>query len=424
MVNTGRIILSSLFFTLCLQLTEYSIPKATAQEKLAYSVSNQNRQYVKKNTAHTRNVLRVNKGTVGIITGDIGGTYMRIAADLASVLDSNRAPKLRLLPISGRGGKASIEDLLFLRGIDLAIVQSDILDHMEQDNKHRNIRKRVKYIAKLFDSELHIITRDNIKTISQLQGKKVNFRYKGSSADLTGNVIFNSFNTTVIPTYFDQSLALEKIKKGELDASVVVTGKPSNIYSLVPPNSGLHILPVNFTTELSKSYLPAVFTHEDYPGLVKKGQRIPTIASSTVLAVYNWPEDTPRYKKVALLVYNLFTYITDFKKPERHKKWLHTSPITKVPGWERFQAAQHWIDNSYQFFNSENASTAIFQLTGASSNNIGDGSVSSQRRARLFRQFSTYLRQFSNSDELKNMDERQLARLFEGFLRWQDQSKR
>ncbi len=421
MVTARRTFLYLFLLFLFFHPSKQLISKANAQEKLAYSVAGKNRNYVKRNTEHTRSVARVNKGTVGIITGDIGGTYMRIAADLSAVLDSNRPPELRLLPISGRGGKASIEDLLFLRGIDLAIVQSDILDHMEQERKYQNIRKRVKYIVKLFDSELHIITRSDINNISQLQGKKVNFRYKGSSADLTGNAIFNSFNIRVIPTYFDQSLALEKIKTGELDASVVVTGKPNNIYALIPPNSGLRLLPVEFTTQLSKSYLPAAFTHKDYPGLIKKGERVPTIASSTVLAVYNWPENTPRYRKVALLVYNLFTYISEFKKPERHRKWVHTSPITKIPGWSRFQAAQHWIDNSYQFFNSKNASTAIFQLTGTTGN-IGDNTESALRRAALYKKFSAYLRQFSSSEQLKNIDEQQLARLFQSFLRWQDQN--
>ena len=43
-----------------------------------------------------------NAGTVGVVSGGIDGTYVRIAADLASVLDDG--DRLRVLPVIGRDG--------------------------------------------------------------------------------------------------------------------------------------------------------------------------------------------------------------------------------------------------------------------------------------------------------------------------------
>ncbi len=415
-----------MFYLLLLFTIVFNVNVAQAQNLALQTNGGINRNLVespvrKISLQHSRNISRVNRGTVGIIAGDIGGTYMRIAADLAAVLDSNRTPKLRLLPISGRGGKANIEDLLFLRGVDLAIVQSDILDYMERDTKYKNIRNRIHYVIKLFDSELHIIANSKINDIRDLQGKKVNFRYRGSSSELTGQSILKSFNVSVIPTYFDQSRALEMVKRGELSASIVLAGKPSSAYSHIPPGSGLKLLPVKFTQELAKKYLPARFNHEDYPGLVKKGEAVTTIATSTVLAVYNWPQDSKRYQKTALLVYNLFTYITDFKKPSRHSKWRATSPLAKVPGWTRFKPAQEWIDNSFQFVNNRNASTAIFKLANTSELNLSPSSLSNAKKKELYQQFTLFL-QLSNKG--KKVSDRELQHLFLRFLAWRNSTQK
>ena len=92
----------------------------------------------------------VNGGVVGLISGGVTGTYVRIAADLANALDDGY--ELRVLPIIGKGSVRNIEDLLLLRGIDVAIVQSDVLDFYKraelvpniegQDSLHRQAVQR------------------------------------------------------------------------------------------------------------------------------------------------------------------------------------------------------------------------------------------------------------------------------------------
>ena len=44
---------------------------------------------------------QINSGTVGIISGGVDGTYIRIATDLAAVLDNG--DNLRVLPVMGKG---------------------------------------------------------------------------------------------------------------------------------------------------------------------------------------------------------------------------------------------------------------------------------------------------------------------------------
>lgn len=63
--------------------------------------------------------------TVGIIAGDIDSTGIRIASDLSRILDTGN--DLRVIPIIGKGSVQNINDLLTLKAVDIAIVQSDVM---------------------------------------------------------------------------------------------------------------------------------------------------------------------------------------------------------------------------------------------------------------------------------------------------------
>jgi len=106
-------------------------------------------------------VARANAGTVTIISGGIDGTYIRIAADLAAVLDDGTT--LRVLPVLGKGSLQNIVDILYLRGVDIGIVQSDVLAYVRQRHLYPNIEQSVQYIAKLYDEEVHLLVRKDIR---------------------------------------------------------------------------------------------------------------------------------------------------------------------------------------------------------------------------------------------------------------------
>lgn len=60
--------------------------------------------------------------------------------DLASVLDDGY--DLLALPIAGKGSVHAIEDLLLLRGVDLALIQADVFDYQRRANLFPDIDKR------------------------------------------------------------------------------------------------------------------------------------------------------------------------------------------------------------------------------------------------------------------------------------------
>ena len=282
-----------------------------------------------------------NDWTVGIVGGLFTGTYMRLAAEMESALDDG--DNLRILPIVSYGAASNLDDLLYLRGVDLAITQSDVFEYFRTVRKTPHLERRVQYITRLPISELHILARDNIHSLEDLRGKKVNFGPAGTGASLTGTIVFQRLGINVQQVMIDQPSALEKLRTGEVDAIARVLPKPVDFFSKIPPNSGLHLVNIPFTKTFEDFYALGEFTKKEYPNLLDGKDRIDTIAVPAVLAVYNWPKDSDHYNRVQRFTQYLFKRWDTFQHPPYHPKWRDVNLAATVPGWTRFSAAQDML---------------------------------------------------------------------------------
>jgi hypothetical protein len=124
---------------------------------------------------------------------------------------------------------------------------------------------------------------------------------------------------------------------------VRVIGKPVDFFAHIPANSGLHLVPIPFSNAFADHYALGEFTSEEYPTLVPEGQKIDTIAVPAVLAVFNWPKDSDRYRRVRRFTEALFTKWDKFQEPHRHPKWRDVNLAATVPGWTRWGAAEDML---------------------------------------------------------------------------------
>src|SRR5690242_13411936 len=108
--------------------------------------------------------LGVNRGVVELETARAAGISVRIAEDIANVVDDGATR--RVLPVIGKGALQNITDLKLLRGIDMAILQTDVLDYAKQQNLFPGIEYWANYITKLYNEEFHLLARQNIKSIA------------------------------------------------------------------------------------------------------------------------------------------------------------------------------------------------------------------------------------------------------------------
>jgi TRAP-type uncharacterized transport system substrate-binding protein len=140
-----------------------------------------------------------------------------------------------------------------------------------------------------------------------------------------------------------QADGYQKVKSGEIAATVLIAGKPTGAYSKFKLEPGMSLLPVPYTQALEQDYLPTKLTHEDYPNLIAKDTTVDTVTIPSVLAAYNWPRDTDRYRRVAQFVDAFFSKFAEFQKPPCHPKWKEANLAATLKGWKRFPAAEEWL---------------------------------------------------------------------------------
>lgn len=335
------------------------------------------------NETHSEIVDRVNGGRVGIISGGIGGTYIRIATDLASVLDDG--DELRILPIMGKGSVQNITDILYLRGIDVGVVQSDVLNYMKRQPVYRNVQDRINYITKLYNEEFHVIGGSDIEEMKDLAGKKVNFGVEGSGTFMTATTVFKTLGIDVKPVHHDQALALEKIKNGEIAATVYVAGKPAKAVADLKKDSGYRLVPVPYTPELQQTYLPASFSAKDYP-IVRKDEPVDTIAVGAVMAVFNWEPGSARYKRIVRFIDAFFSNFEKFRQPPRHSKWQEVNLAAELPGWTRFEPAAEWLEEN-PVPGSSMVRKEFNRFVASNGEGVGMAKFSDAQREALFQEF-------------------------------------
>src|ERR1700733_12299418 len=289
-------------------------------------------------SAQTKQALNAN--TVTLITGTIGGTYVQVGADLASVLDDGN--KLRVLPIVGRGSVQSVADILFLQGVDLGIVRADTLDYLEKKGFAKDIKKQFTYVTKLYNEEMHVIASKSIRNLRDLEGKTISVDLPNGGTFVTALTVFERLGPKPKVVYIEKRFALEKLKSGEIDAVIVVGGKPYKAVSSFKDDR-FHLVTVNYEKALQGDYLPATLSAKDYPNLISDQEQVDTIAVPAVLAAYNWAPKTDRYRKVALFVDNFFTKFPTFQNPPFHPKWKEVSLSAPLQDWQRFPSAKEWL---------------------------------------------------------------------------------
>lgn len=321
----GQISICSLAFGLITFLAGAAVTPATAQIVEGYDLS--------KLPPESREKVRVNAGAVSILVSGSTCTCARLAEDIRNVVNDVNNPRpggVRMVPVLGEGGLQNLKDTLFLRGINMAMVDESTLKALKQRNPraYGDIDTKLRYITKLYDAEVHILAKKDIKSLADLAGKTVNFDYKDSETDLIASRIFNTLKIKVKVSYDDQRFALKRLLNGEIAAVAVSTGAPQEVLTRLGTDNDLHLLPIDEASLQGRNvrpildeYLPAELTHEMYPNLIADGQTIPTVASRVLLVIYNWEEDNVRYKRNGQFVQVFFSRIDEFRNSARHPKW-------------------------------------------------------------------------------------------------------
>jgi uncharacterized protein len=289
-------------------------------------------------------IERMNANTITVVTGGPSLAYFAFAYDLSAVL--NDGDELRIFPMVSQGAFQNVRDVRYLHGVDLGFAQTNILGYYRRTGEIGNVVDKLVYVAKICNEEIHVIVRSDITSLKQLRGLKVNFTTDDSGTQLSAHDIFEHLGIPVEEVNYRQNDGLEKLKNGEIAATVLTSGKPADALLPLKASDGYRILPIPWIKSMPTDYLPTALMHEDYPNLIAPGETIDTFATGTILFAYNWPKDSDRYRRIDKFVKAFFPRLADFQKPPRHPKWRETNLAASIPGWKRFEGAERWLANA------------------------------------------------------------------------------
>jgi TRAP-type uncharacterized transport system substrate-binding protein len=407
---TARNLFACLSFFLLLVSSTVPLRPALAQNEKPTLAQNQ-----KPTVSYDEKKRQANDIAVTVVVSGISCTCARFSEDIRNVVNDLSPDGVRLLPVLGIGGLQNVNDVLFLKNMDMAVVDEDNLRLLKKKDPvlYANVEQRVQYITKLYNSEFHVLARNEIKSYDDLKGKKVNFNLKDSQTEVTADTVFGALNIPVQRSYYDNDEALKRLMSGEISAMIILTGAPQVTMSKVKKEDGLHFLPLDQESlpnhdlhDLLGNYLPAEITHNLYPNLIPEGTSVPTIANRALLVAYTWPENSPRYKKVAKFIDAFFSKIDQFNNSSRHPKWREVNLSAEMPGWVRFKPAAEWL--------------AAHRNQPVSANPEGTLAQSSPELRVAFEKF---IENYSSSSGRKTLSTKEREMLFARFMKILAESK-
>jgi TRAP-type uncharacterized transport system substrate-binding protein len=330
------------------------------------------------------------KSMVELETNGAGGISVRIAEDLASLYDDGATR--RLLPVVGKDATQNLRDLIQLRGIDMAILQVDVLETERRQRSWPAVERGFTYITQLYNEEFHLLVGPDVKTIADLAHRRVNFDTLGSGTNVTASRVFSLLDISVEPTFDRQDLALERLRQGKVAAVAFVAAKPAPLFLAVRRDEGLHFLAIPLREAVISAYVPAKLNSDDYPELIAPEHPIETVAVGSLLAAAVLPPKSDRYRDVSDFVDVLFTQFPALLEAGHHPKWREINLAATIPGWTRFPPAQQWLDRNTTAPRQQPQDVAnlFSKFLDSRQQALSGAPITEQQKQELFNQFQRW----------------------------------
>jgi uncharacterized protein len=342
--------------------------------------------------AASQNAIIVNRGVVELETGPASDVSVRMAAEIASIIDDGATR--RVVPVVGKGPLQNLIDLKFLRGIDLAIVQADALDYARQQNLVPGVSS-LTYVVKLYNEELHLLVGPEIKDIGDLAGKTVNVDVKGSGTAITAMRLFDLLNIHPNLANDSEQAALQKLRSGNIAAIAVVAAAPAPLFQGLKPDDRLHLLSIPLNPAVTAIYAPTRVTAVDYPSLVAVDHPVDTIAVGNLLMAADLRSLPDRDRSLTNFIDTFFTGFQGLLAPGYDAKWREVNIAADVAGWTRTPAAAAWLRDNPQVAAAPNATAlkALFsRFIDERRQASGGQPMSAADKDALFQQFEAWQR--------------------------------
>jgi TRAP transporter TAXI family solute receptor len=280
-------------------------------------------------------VNTIHAASMSIVTGSTKGTYYQFGLNLAKLVQSHGIT-LHVFPSNG-----SVENIyaVYKRpNTQLGIVQADVLAFVSQVQTNpvlKEIAKKIRMVFPLYNEEIHLLGRADLKNFDDLQGKRVAIGKDGSGTYLTARLLFELSGITpakMVTIGTDE--ALTQLKSGEIDAMFYVAGYPVKLLATdVGSQDNLALLPIvnrKITEFYPRTTIPAgTYTWQK--------QEVPTVAVKAVLISYNFRHyHCENVGRVGQLLYSNL----DWLRQNGHPKWKAVDLNYTLKGWKQYDCVK------------------------------------------------------------------------------------
>ncbi len=256
-----------------------------------------------------------------------GGTPASFAiTELARALAGDGGT--RALAIAGRTSTENIHDLLYLRGIDLAVVNSDVFALLDLAQQLPDARRRVRSVAPMFDQKIFLLAKQPYRRLEDLRGKAVAALGPDARGYSTARAIFGLEKIEVQLQRLAGTEPLDATTLAPYDALLLVG---EEITRFKPLGTGLSLIPITLTPALAAAYKASSISADEMRDLTAD-QAVPTIAVTTLLATFNWTSAHARYPIIRNFLTNYYKVLPKLHS-EEGSRWRQTNISAPVPGF-------------------------------------------------------------------------------------------
>ena len=292
-------------------------------------------------------------GPIGMVTGSKTGTYIKFGHDMARVA---RKEGVEIQVKQSAGSLANIARINSKENAAFGIVQSDVMGFLKRDTElNKRLARKLRVIFPFYLEEVHVLARKEIKTLRDLDGKRVSVGKDGSGTWLTAR---NLFDILGVQLKREEHLAAEdaimKVLSNELDAMFYVAGKPvlafepldRMAHAINDPKAQAAINAVHFVpiaeSDVFLEYDSETLTRKEYPWLQKD---VPTAAVRAVLVGFDFSNNKSSYYRNRCKQLDIFgrairNSLNELKNGGGHEKWNQVDLDRDVPGWKRDTCSQ------------------------------------------------------------------------------------
>ncbi len=275
---------------------------------------------------------------LGLITGGEKGTYYQFGLNLRQLLQADGTT------LSVYNSKGSIENIyaVYQRpNTQLGIVQSDVLafvTRVQSDPVLKRIAKKTRMVFPLYNEEVHLLGRRELRDFDDLADRRVAVGREGSGTYLTARLLFKLADVAPKEMVFiDTDEALAELKAGRLDAMFYVAGYPVKLFTdHVAAADDLALIPIT-NKSITEFYAPAETPAQTYGW---QPAALPTVAVKAVLVSFDFRgQNCDRVGRFARTVSERLEWLVR----NGHPKWRTVDLNAPLKGWEQYDCVRRHL---------------------------------------------------------------------------------